>query len=113
MNHTVACKYLPSFEYRNQIFYTITIAPDIELLHEIFNTANETINELFPESVNDLSWGFTFEPLPTAITQYGELKGGNSLGTTPEDGNSISKNFPGPLSSSPVKKKLLLYGNNP
>lgn len=81
------------FYSRYQIFYTITIAPDIELLHDIFDIANRTIYELFPDSVNDLSWGFTFEPLPTIITLHGNPKGGNSLGTTPEDGNNIGKNL--------------------
>lgn len=36
-------------------------------------------------------WGFAFEPLPTQVTKFGPLKGGNSLGTTPADGNGVGK----------------------
>ena len=36
-------------------------------------------------------WSLAFEPLPTVTVQHGDLKGGNSLGTSPKDGNAISK----------------------
>lgn len=29
------------------------------------------------------------EPLPAAVTRWAQLKGGNSLGTKPEDGNAV------------------------
>ena len=36
-----------------------------------------------------LNWGWASEPLPTIFTQYGAKNGGNSLGTSPADGNAM------------------------
>ncbi len=54
---------------------------------EIFDTCNSTIFNLDIPSV--IEWNIAFEPLPTVITKFGDLKGGNSLGTSPKDGNAF------------------------
>jgi hypothetical protein len=38
-----------------------------------------------------VTWSVAFEPLPTLITQYGDMNGGNSQGTWPNDGNAIGR----------------------
>lgn len=58
-------------------------------MSRIFDCLNET---LYDFNIGEgIFWDIAFEPLPTAITQYGDLKGGNSLGTSPKDGNAFSK----------------------
>ena len=48
---------------------------------------------------NGIVWSVAFEPLPTIMTRYGDLKGGNSLGTSPRDGNAVGKCYDGPFPS--------------
>lgn len=61
-------------------------------MSQIFDGLNNTIpNFELPGSW--VLWDIAFEPLPTIITQYGDRNGGNSLGTSPEDGNAFGKSF--------------------
>ena len=58
-------------------------------MSQMFDTMNETLYDFnVPQGV---AWSIAFEPLPTAITKYGDEKGGNSLGTSPADGNAFGK----------------------
>ena len=60
---------------------------------KIFDSLNSTVYNLeLPESW--VLWNIAFEPLPTIITQYGDEKGGNSLGTSPKDGNAFGNLLP-------------------
>ncbi|MCJ1355858.1 MAG: hypothetical protein MMC33_005850 [Icmadophila ericetorum] len=71
----------------NWLFSTGTYEISAPLLGKIFETLNATIyNFDIPEGI---LWSIAFEPLPTIVTQYGPLKGGNSLGLSPADGNGI------------------------
>lgn len=59
-------------------------------MSKIFDHLNSTLYHLeLPGSW--AFWSIAFEPLPTLITSYGAKKGGNSLGTSPKDGNGFSK----------------------
>ena len=74
---------------RNWLFWTGTYSVSAPLMSQMFDVMNETLyNFNVPEGV---TWSIAFEPLPTAITKYGKEKGGNSLGTSPADGNAFSK----------------------
>lgn len=66
----------------------------MKLLNKIFDINNATLYELLPLVNGTLIWDLAYEPLPTKMTHYGHLNGGNSLGTSPEDGNAFSKSFP-------------------
>ena len=57
----------------------------------MFDTINTTVYSVSPQISGGIIWSIALEPLPTVFTQYGPLKAGNSMGTTPEDGNSIGK----------------------
>jgi len=62
---------------------------------KIFDSLNSTLyNFELPGSW--VFWDVAFEPLPTVITQYGDKNGGNSLGTSPKDGNAFGKLVPCP-----------------
>ncbi|KAF2119054.1 hypothetical protein BDV96DRAFT_487952 [Lophiotrema nucula] len=69
------------------VFYTGTYGVSADLLSSITDTFNETMSTTNIPGL--VLWTFAFEPLPTIITQYFLQKGGNSLGTTPADGNSV------------------------
>lgn len=71
-----------------QMFYTSTYGVSATLMSEMTKRWDMILNETGP--IPGLtSWGFVFEPLPTIYTQFGEKNGGNSLGTTPKDGNAM------------------------
>ncbi|MCJ1324768.1 hypothetical protein MMC10_001430 [Thelotrema lepadinum] len=71
----------------NWLFWTGTYSVSAPLMSQMFDVMNETLyNFNVPEGV---TWSIAFEPLPTAITKYGKEKGGNSLGTSPADGNAF------------------------
>ena len=73
----------------NWLFYTGTYGVSATLLSGIFDTLNETLHDF---NVGEgVFWSIAFEPLPTAITKWGDLKGGNSLGTSPKDGNAFGE----------------------
>ena len=57
----------------------------------MFDTINTTVYTVSPKIFGGIIWGISLEPLPTIFTQYGPLKGGNSMGTTPDDGNGMGK----------------------
>lgn len=58
------------------------------MFDEVLNATLYDFN--IPENI---TWSIAFEPFPTVLTQYGDLKGGNSLGTEPKDGNAFSEHF--------------------
>ncbi|OCL04578.1 FAD binding domain protein [Glonium stellatum] len=71
----------------NWAFFTGTYGVSATLLSRIFDSLNTTIyNFIIPGGI---SWSVAFEPLPTVITQHGDQNGGNSLGTSPKDGNTF------------------------
>lgn len=72
-------------------FATGTYGVSVELLNKIFEINNATLYELLPTINGTIIWDLAYEPLPTIMTQYGQLKGGNSLGTSPKDGNAFSE----------------------
>ena len=73
----------------NWLFYTGTYGVSATLMSKIFDCLNET---LYGFNIgNGVFWSIAFEPLPTVITQWGDLKGGNMLGTSPKDGNAFGK----------------------
>jgi hypothetical protein len=75
----------------NWVFFTGTYGISTEFLEKTFNSLNGTLyNFNIP---NNIIWSISLEPLPTLITSYGNKNGGNSLGTTPSDGNSMGENF--------------------
>lgn len=75
-------------------FATGTYGVSVELLNTIFDVNNATVYELLPKVNGTLIWVLAYEPLPTKMNQYGQIKGGNSLGTSPKDGNAFSKSRP-------------------
>ena len=68
-------------------FHTATYGVSAPLLCKIFASFNATISTTAIPSL--ILWIYVVEPLPTIITQYGDKKGGNSLGTSPKDGNGF------------------------
>ncbi|MCJ1286454.1 hypothetical protein MMC26_005799 [Xylographa opegraphella] len=68
-------------------FLTGTYSVSAPLLSAIFDSLNATMYDF--HIPNGILWSLAFEPLPTATVQHGDLKGGNSLGTFPKDGNAI------------------------
>jgi len=101
----------PLTNTRNWLFYTGTYGVSAPLLSKIFDICNATLYDFNPPG--GVVWSIAFEPLPTLVTEHGSLKGGNSLGTSPKDGNAVSKslrtsitlpsipNFPSTLYSLP------------
>jgi len=69
------------------LFSTGTYSASATVLSKVFDIANATLYDFQP--AGGVLWSITFEPLPSIITKYGDLKGGNSLGTSPKDGNAI------------------------
>jgi hypothetical protein len=72
------------------MFYTGTYGVSAALLSRIFSSLNETMYKF--DIPGGITWSVAFEPLPTVFTKWGDLKGGNSLGTTPKDGNAFGNN---------------------
>ncbi|RFU26415.1 hypothetical protein B7463_g9924, partial [Scytalidium lignicola] len=71
----------------NWAFFTGTYGVSAPLMSKIFDILNNTIYPFqIPENI---TWSIAFEPLPTVITKFGPEKGGNSLGTSPSDGNAF------------------------
>ncbi len=79
----------PLTNTRNWLFYTGTYGVSAPLLSKIFDICNATLYDFNPPG--GVVWSIAFEPLPTLVTEHGSLKGGNSLGTSPKDGNAVSK----------------------
>lgn len=79
------------FVHSNSLFYTATYGVSATLLAKILDISNETFYSTRTEVPSGILWSLTFEPLPTQITKYGPSKGGNSLGTTPADGNAVGQ----------------------
>lgn len=68
-------------------FHTATYGVSASLLNKITASFNKTMSTTAIPSL--ILWTYALEPLPTAITQYGDKKGGNSLGTSLQAGNSV------------------------
>ncbi|MCJ1317048.1 hypothetical protein MMC15_002369 [Xylographa vitiligo] len=68
-------------------FLTGTYGVSAHLLTAIFDSLNATMYDF--QIPAGILWSLAFEPLPTVTVQHGDLKGGNSLGTSPKDGNAI------------------------
>jgi hypothetical protein len=80
----------PATAKLNWVFFTGTYGVSAEFLVKTFDSLNGTLyNFNIP---NNIIWSISLEPLPTLITSYGSKNGGNSLGTSPADGNSMGKN---------------------
>ncbi|MCJ1240213.1 hypothetical protein MMC14_008213 [Varicellaria rhodocarpa] len=77
----------PAIPKFNWLFYTGTYGVSAPLLSQFFDIINTTIYNFDPPG--GIFWNIAFEPLPAIATQYGDQKGGNSLGTSPKDGNAI------------------------
>ena len=74
----------------NWQFFTGTYGVSAELMSKISDSLDSSAyNFELPGSW--VFWDISFEPLPTIITQYGDKNGGNSLGTSPKDGNAFGK----------------------
>lgn len=56
-------------------------------MSKIFDELNSTLSSF--NIPGGITWSIAFEPLPTILTGYGDLNGGNSLGTHPKDGNAF------------------------
>lgn len=71
-----------------QMFYTSTYGVSAALMSKMVERWETILNSTEP--IPGLSsWAFAFEPLPTVYTRFGAKNGGNSLGTSPEDGNMM------------------------
>lgn len=57
------------------------------MMAKFFEIARESVPEL--DGVENLSWAFTFQPIPTIITFVAQTRGGNSLGLDPEKDGDI------------------------
>ncbi|OAP59211.1 hypothetical protein AYL99_06509 [Fonsecaea erecta] len=69
----------------NWLFWTGTYAASASLMSQSFDILNTSLyNFTVPGGV---VWSVAFEPFPTIISSYAATKGGNSLGTSPADGN--------------------------
>ncbi|MCJ1476431.1 hypothetical protein MMC13_005097 [Lambiella insularis] len=76
----------PSTTSSNWAFLTGTYGVSAPHLSAIFDSLNATVSTF--NIPNGILWSVAFEPLPTIFTQYGDLRGENSLGTSPRDGNA-------------------------
>ncbi|KUJ13466.1 FAD-binding domain-containing protein [Mollisia scopiformis] len=72
----------------NWQFLTGTYGVSATLMSKIFDNLNSTLYD-FETPGSWAFWSIAFEPLPTVFTQYGDKNGGNSLGTSPKDGNAF------------------------
>jgi hypothetical protein len=71
-----------------QMFYTGTYGVSAALMRKMIESWGNILNSMDP--IPGLSsWSFAFEPLPTIYTRFGRKNGGNSLGTSPRDGNAM------------------------
>ena len=86
--------------HSNSLFYTATYAVSANLLSKILHISNETLYSNPTQIPGGIIWSLAFEPLPTQLTKLSQSKGGNSLGTTPADGNGVSE-YPHPLPQQP------------
>jgi hypothetical protein len=82
-------------------------------MSQSFNILNET---LFSFNVpGGVTWSISFEPFPTIISTFAASKGGNSLGTSPSDGNAyivlISALWPNSSSNAAVEATARLAGS--
>ncbi|KFY44782.1 hypothetical protein V494_01307 [Pseudogymnoascus sp. VKM F-4513 (FW-928)] len=89
---------------RGQIMYTATYANDLETITNLFQQANSSLTPVI--DVEDLVWSLSLQPLPTQITKWGDIKGGNSLGLHESSGNLVlgllSASWPNPSDEEAV-----------
>ena len=57
------------------------------MMAKFFSIASASVPSL--DDVANMSWSFTFQPVPTIITSVAQSRGGNSLGLDPEKDGDI------------------------
>lgn len=75
-----------------QIFYTGTYANDLELLTQLAAQLQESMAPV-NNAPSLLNYAMSLEPLPTTITKWGAIRGGNALGLDPSDGDLVCKYY--------------------
>ncbi|KFZ11828.1 hypothetical protein V501_04569 [Pseudogymnoascus sp. VKM F-4519 (FW-2642)] len=94
---------------RGQIMYTQTYANDLETITNLFNQANTSLQPV--ADVEGLVWSLSLQPLPTQITKWGDIKGGNSLGLHESSGNLVlalmSASWPNPSDEKAVTEAII------
>ena len=70
---------------RRQLFVTGTYGNSAQMMSDIFDLANSTVQAL--RNVSSLVYSLSFQPVPTVITSKAATRGGNSLGLTAAVGN--------------------------
>ena len=75
-----------------QLWATLTIGNDAELLSNIFNASDSLANPLL-SLVANLQWTLAFQAVPMSASSQGAANGGNVLGLSPSDGNLFIVNL--------------------
>ncbi|KAL6895347.1 hypothetical protein HDV57DRAFT_479239 [Trichoderma longibrachiatum] len=71
----------------NWLFATLTFGTSSEAMLDIFKSLNGSLYDFNP--AGGVTWNFAFEPLPSVMLSHAAATGGNVLGLSPEDGNSV------------------------
>ena len=61
------------------------------MLERIFTFSNATMHHI--QLNGTLSCSLVYQPLPNIWMEYAAKNGGNSLGTTPQQGNAFRKSY--------------------
>jgi len=72
---------------RNDFFYVAMYSNDLPTLTEVFNEFNAALQTII--LVPGLSYSLSLQPIPTVITEHGDMNGGNVLGLEPSEGNLV------------------------
>lgn len=81
---TVELSYSNPLGFR-QLFVTGTYSNSANMMNEIYQLGNSTVQSL--RNVKNLKWSLSYQPEPTIITSKAAANGGNSLGLDQSDGN--------------------------
>jgi hypothetical protein len=76
---------------RRQIFVTNTFSTSAALMEECFNIGDETVQAI--NTIVNLTYAISFQPIPQTIISKATANGGNSLGLDSADGDLTSKFF--------------------
>jgi hypothetical protein len=71
------------------LFYTVTYSNDLDVLTQLVQQSNASVQQV--KDVAGLIWALSLQPIPTVITAFSSVTGGNSLGLDPTDGNLACK----------------------
>lgn len=74
---------------RGQVMYTATYANDLETITNLLQQANSSLTPV--ADVEGLVWSLSLQSVPTQITKWGDIKGGNSLGLHESSGNLVCR----------------------